>query len=70
MSFDPSKHPALITEGCLQPVDIEPMYEIQETVITPDGNEAKVIRLIGIYKDEKLFLVEENGVKHMVSTPK
>ena len=70
VSFDPSKQPAIITESCLEPVDIEPLYEIQETVTTPDGNEAKVIRLVGIYKGEKLFLVEENGVKHMVSTPK
>jgi len=69
--FDPNHtHPALITESCLQPVDIEPLYEIQETVITPDGNEAKVIRPVGLYKDEKLYLVEENGVKHMVSIPK
>jgi hypothetical protein len=70
VSFDPSKQPAIITESCLQPVDIEPLYEIKETIITPDGNEAKVIRPVGLYKDEKLYLVEENGVKHMVSIPK
>ena len=68
--FDPSKQPAIITESCLQPIDIEPLYEVHEYVTTPDGNEAKVIRPVGLYKDEKLFLVEENGVKHMVSIPK
>lgn len=70
VSFDPSEQPAIITESCLQPVDIEPLYEIQETVTTPDGDEAKVIRPVGLYQGEKLFLVEENGVKHMVSIPK
>ena len=70
VSFDPSKQPAIITESCLQPVDIEPLNEVHEYVTTPNGNKAKVIRPVGLYKDEKLFLVEENGVKHMVSTPK
>ena len=69
VSFDPSKQPALITESCLQPVDIEPLYEIQETVTTQNGNKAKVIRPVGLYQGEKLYLVEENGVKHMVSVP-
>lgn len=70
VSFDPSEQPAIITESCLQPVDIEPLYEVHEYVTTPNGNKAKVIRPVGLYKDEKLYLVEENGVKHMVSTPK
>lgn len=70
VSFDPSEQPAIITESCLQPVDIDPLYEVHEYVTTPNGNKAKVIRPVGLYKDEKLFLVEENGVKHMVSTPK
>lgn len=71
VSFDPTNpHPALITESCLEPVDIEPLYETQETVTTQNGNEAKVIRPVGLYQGEKLYLVEENGVKHMVSVPK
>ena len=67
--FDPNHtHPALITESCLQPVDIEPFYEIHDHIITQNGDKVKVIRPVGIYKGEKLYLVNENGVKHMVTS--
>lgn len=64
--FDPNHtHPAIITESCLEPVDVEPLYEIPDYIIDKNGDNVKAIRPIGTYQGEKIYLVDDDGVRHV-----